>query len=498
MDICMKQLFFLLLLVQTSVSAIADEDYANKEVTAPMELSTVGTGVPVIATKACSHAEMLYKHEYMNLMQGDFITQLTYNGYNPGEPFSRHITVWMSNTEQRNFNNQADMAPTSTMTKVFDGDCTIAAGGSVNERIPLLTIPLDQPFEYGGYTVRVVIESTGEPVSQDVCFEQYKERWVCRYTTAEENGGQWSEPEYSQFPLTTLTVATPVVNLTGTVCNQDKIPIPNATIQLKSTSYPSTTIYTGETDGDGNYAIRIEEGNKYYMATVSAPGCATYTETWRGTAVKEKSQWDFTLYDAVAYKAGQRATIIMPVAPDASAGRYYRLDRTEGSQLVFEREPSPQANVPYVIFPDRDFSVDLKPLDLSGEAGKTSVPGVDFVGSYINYDFPTTTNQELIFLDETNDGGYEFKSDESYGGNYVVGGRIAALRACIIENGWYGKDIVFHDDNSVQPGDEGTVGMSVLSGKAGGTVTHDLQGRRMQGKPAKGVYILDGRKVVVK
>ena len=54
------------------------------------------------------------------------------------------------------------------------------------------------------------------------------------------------------------------------------------------------------------------------------------------------------------------------------------------------------------------------------------------------------------------------------------------------------------DDIPVLPGGEGTVGMSVLSGKAGGTVTHDLQGRRVQSKPAKGVYIRDGRKVVVK
>jgi hypothetical protein len=54
------------------------------------------------------------------------------------------------------------------------------------------------------------------------------------------------------------------------------------------------------------------------------------------------------------------------------------------------------------------------------------------------------------------------------------------------------------DDIPVLPGGEGTVGMSVLSGKAGGTVTHDLQGRRVQGKPAKGVYIRGGRKVVVK
>ena len=176
----------------------------------------------------------------------------------------------------------------------------------------------------------------------------------------------------------------------------------------------------------------------------------------------------------------------MPVTPDASWGRYFRLDRIEDSQLIFERELSPQANVPYVIFPDRDFFVDLSTLDLSIQAGKTSIPCVDFVGSFINYDFPTTDNQELIFLDETQDGGYEISNDDFWG-YYVVGGRIAALRACIIEDGWYGKDLVFHD---------GTSGIALSNcNKTTDVGIYDLQGRRVT-KMKHGIYIKDGKKII--
>ena len=458
-------------------------EYAPKDVVLPNTLYSVGAGAPVIATKAHSRAAMLLE-TFMYLKRGDVITQLTYKGYNPGKPFTRHFIVWMSNTQKTDIKDQDVMAAAETMTKVFEGDCTIPAGGSADERIPLLTIPLDQPFVFDDLRVRVVIESTGEPVEQDVCFEQNRQR-LCRYATADSEGSQWSQPEQSGLPLTTLTVATPVVNLTGTVFNQDKAPIPNATIQL--TDYQGGLYsYAGETDSEGNYAVRIEEGNRYFTATVSAAGCATYTGTFRA-AVKYTPEWDFTLYDAVVYKAGRRATIIMPVIPDASAGRYFKMDRTEEGQVVFEREFSPQANIPYVIIPDRDFVVDLKPLDLSVEAGKTSVSGVEFVGSYINREFTIFESQKLLFLDETADVEYDYSPMD---GITVVGGRIAALRACIIEDWRYGDDIVLHDEtDGISPALLDTVTDSIV---------YDLQGRRLQGKPEKGVYIHDGKKYLVK
>ena len=482
----MRRFILVFLLMLTSAIALADDEYAYREVIAPDEVYSVDVGAPLIATKPSNRAEMLYKIEYLNSNSGDMVTQLAFKGYNPGEAFTRHIVVWMSNTLSRRIEDTYS----ETLTKVFEGDCTIASGGSADERIPLLTIPLEHPFVYDGYSIRVIIESTGDPVAQDICFERYQYRWYCCHSTAEETGGEWSEPEYTYFPITTLTIATPVVNMTGTVCNQDNIPIPGATVQMKSTDWPTPIIYSGESDENGNYSIRIEDGNKSYLATVSAPGCATYTETYWGSTANQVSIRNFTLYDAVEYKAERRATIMMPVTPDASLGKYFRMARTEDMQLIFEREPSPQANVPYVIFPYEDFSVDLKPLDLTMEAGKTSISNVDFVGSYINYDFPTTDNQELIFLDETPDCGFAYYYSELWGQWFVGGGRIGALRACIVEDGWYGNEVVFHDDTS---------GITTAENDAiDGAVVYDLQGRRLIVTPQNGIYIAKGKKIVVK
>ena len=476
----MKKLLLLSLLILTSIVVIADEEYAYKEILAPDELYSVAGGVPFITTKTRSCADILYKHDFTKLTRGDLVTQLSYKGYNPGESFTRHFVVWMSNTDIRDIRDQIGMTSTETMTKVFEGDCTIPAGGSAEECIALLTIPLEQTFEYGGSTLRVVIESSGEAVERDVCFEQYRYYWQCRYVTSDEKDGEWSQTKDSRLPLTTITVATPVVNLTGTVKNQENKPVPNATIQMRSTDWPTPQVYTGETDSDGRFSIRIEDGNKLYHATVSAPYCATYTELYYNTHGKEMPQCVFTLYDAVEYKAGRRATIIMPVTPDASAGIYFRLDRREDDKLIFEREFSPQANIPYIIFPDKDFVVDLKPLDLTKEAGKTSVNGIDFIGSYVNTDFGVFESEAFQFLDETPD-------VENYG--RYEGGRIAALRAYLFGR-WYIPQIVYHDDS------DGI--SSVVADNAISTNIYDLQGRRINGKPTKGVYIESGRKAVVR
>ena len=471
----MKKLLFLSLFTLAFSTVFADDEYASKDVNAPNELHSVDAGAPLIATKKYSYANILYIHEFTQLMRGDLITQLSFKGFNPGEPFIRNFIVWMANTERRDIRTEGNFV--ENKIKVFEGKCTIAAGGNADECITLLTIPLEQPFEYDGSTMRVIIESTGEPVEQDVCFERSKWPWHCYYTIGDEDG---EEGDYAYTPVVSLTVLTPVVNLTGTVRNQDNKPVPNATIEMRSSGSYNKVVYVGETDNEGYYSMRIEEGNKSYSATVSAPGYATYTEQYRAPHWKDKPQFDFTLYDAVEYKAGRRATIIMPVTPDASAGKYYRLDRREDNKLIFEREPSPQANVPYVIVPDRDFAIDLKPLDLTMIAGKTQVWGVDFIGSYTNIDFGILGAESFKFLDETPD-------VEDYG--RYEGGRVAALRAYLFASA-YVPEIVFNDDtDGISPTATETIGKTAI---------FDLQGRRLSGKPAKGVYIENGRKRVVK
>ena len=68
----------------------------------------------------------------------------------------------------------------------------------------------------------------------------------------------------------------------------------------------------------------------------------------------------------ITFTKGQPTTIILPITPDASKGRYYRLDRWEEGKLVFEEERHPRARTPYIIVPNEDFNMEISASDVNG------------------------------------------------------------------------------------------------------------------------------------
>ena len=202
------------------------------------------------------------------------------------------------------------------------------------------------------------------------------------------------------------------------------------------------------------------------------------------------------LIDPVTFTQGQIATIILPTDPDASKGKYYRLDRWEDNQIVFEQELQPQARVPYIIVPDEDFSVDPSTMDLTGLSSDTVTVGdISFIGSYISKELPALTGGDMggsSFYYEIIDSTPDCQRDEAF--------TIGALRAYLTIR-W---------DDPINPGGErspqekmrivlkdyGTnISLTPDPSRNGGEV-YDLSGRRISAKPQRGVYIEDGRKVV--
>lgn len=198
--------------------------------------------------------------------------------------------------------------------------------------------------------------------------------------------------------------------------------------------------------------------------------------------------------EPITFTEGQVATIILPTEPEASKGKYYRLDRVEDGQIVFEQELHPQAHIPYIIVPDEDFSIDLSTLDLAGCYRDTvSVDDVSFIGSFVSEAFDYQDGFYIDIIDTTPDCRFE----ESC----VIG----ALRAYLLVR-WddpYNQggtkvppleklEVVLHDNGT---------GINNINIKDNGYI-YDLQGRKIA-KPQKGFNIIrysDGttRKVLVK
>ena len=190
--------------------------------------------------------------------------------------------------------------------------------------------------------------------------------------------------------------------------------------------------------------------------------------------------------EPVTFTAGQMATIILPTNPDASKGKYYRLDRYEDGQIIFEQELQPQAHIPYIIVPNEDFSIDLRTLDLTGLSRDTvSIAGISFIGSYVSETFDYPDGFYIDFIDIT--------SDCQFNESCVIG----ALRAYLLVR-WddpYNqggtrvpplnkRGIVLRDDET------GIKSLNV-------SVNHNdkifnLAGQRLS-KPQKGIYIENGK-----
>jgi len=207
----------------------------------------------------------------------------------------------------------------------------------------------------------------------------------------------------------------------GTVINQDGQPIQGANVCIYRPNYETgvnDVEYYATTDADGHYSIRVEEVNDiYYQFSIKAEGFPSYLQEYPFSLRKNfhggypAPQEVIALWNRLDYKKDQKATIILPEVPDPSLGRYYRMDHLDGFTVVFEREFEPKANVPYVIFPNSDFSIDLTQYDLD------NLPEPGFIPFFADSDEPsgiygTYTNTDLFgrrfcLLDETSDCGLD-------------------------------------------------------------------------------------------
>ena len=202
--------------------------------------------------------------------------------------------------------------------------------------------------------------------------------------------------------------------------------------------------------------------------------------------------------ETVSFTKNQMATIILPTEPDASKGKYYRLDRCEDGKIIFTEETQPKAKVPYIIIPNEDFSIDLSSLDLEGlTQASVSVGGVSFIGSYSHAEYNCEEGYYIDIIDKTPDCHVDDVN--------LRKATIGALRAYLKVN-WddpYGQgptkgvrdmlEIVLEDN----PNSIGNEELRVKNEELVDTV-YDLQGRRLSSKPTKGLYIQNGKKIMVK
>ena len=198
--------------------------------------------------------------------------------------------------------------------------------------------------------------------------------------------------------------------------------------------------------------------------------------------------------EAVSYTKGQMATIILPTEPDANKGKYYRLDRCEDGKIIFTEEFQPKAKVPYIIVPNEDFNIDLNTLDLEGlTKSSVSVGGVSFIGSYNHAEFNCEEGYYIDIIDKTTD----CHVDDANLRMVTIGALRAYLKVSWDDpyrqggtRGVRNKLAIVLEDNPNS--------IAKVKSENDNDGIYDLQGRHLLSKPAKGLYMQNGKKFMVK
>lgn len=463
-----------------AVSASAQEQ-ATREVVI-YEANAVGTGTPIDVTKESSEVSLRYNFYDSSIsyayFPGDRLTKMVFTGYNPGKEMERHLTVQVS-TESSG----------KDYTTVFDGNCTIPQGGTADACIPMLTIDFAKPVQVIECSpLNVKVTCTGEASETPVYFE----------IREIENSIQ------TRLPTILLTIQSDVAYFDCAISDQNGYPIVGATATLRNDQFR----FDATSGDDGRFSMKVIDDNVYYELSVKASGFPEYKtqpfylkDGMYPSAFADLLPYipvpdNIVISNKLDFTANHPATIILPDAPNPDWGRYYRLDRHEGRDIIFEREYEPKAGTPYVILPNEDFVINLADYDLSQSEEPERVPfsnnedskNIGFYGSYKSQPIQRSLSdgQFIHIIDTTPD----------CANGKVRDRRVGACRAYLVL-GVYSAEMSFEGPRYVYVGE--TDGITERQAPTTGNARcHDLQGRQLQGKPERGIYIQNGRKVVIK
>lgn len=458
-----------------TVTVTVEKESATETVTAGVKNAT-NSMVPLALNYKNSETEVIYTADKLaGMAAGANIGGVVFKGEKSTDNLTTTVTVWIANTtDEACTSADKTLCDVDGMTKVYDGEYTFVKGET-----NLLSITFPERFEYTGGNIRMVLRSVATTYKQ-AYFES--DGTDAAHCMGRHSDGDYTTASFSAYslPVANFLVVKDPSTVSGTVIKVDGTPVADATVELAN----GPVIYTATTDAEGKYTATVFQNDKTYTLTLAADG---QTKTKEGVSFADGNVTaDFILAGTIHFNAGQKSTLILATAPDATLGSYYALDKVEGNTVTFLKENTPQANVPYVFVPaaDCDVAVDEVP---ETEAGSTTVGEVTFQGNY---------GVKSLVSDEANTY-YGFLASD---GTFVqvgstTGATVNPMHAyLVVPVTGEAKVFSFVFDDNVVTGINGTT--AATAGEAG---LYDLNGRRVDTlRAAKGLYIKNGKKVIIK
>lgn len=187
---------------------------------------------------------------------------------------------------------------------------------------------------------------------------------------------------------------------------------------------------------------------------------------------------------------GKNCTVYLPFAIDAetaaSLGTFYELKGYDGTTVSMESVTETKANTPYMFKPKAaDTKVAAKMVKVEATPAAAPVVGsIKFVGTYEQKDIVSNTSTQY----------YCFMADGAEAGKFVrvitTPVTMNPYRAYMVVEGAAARELDLVIDGV-------STGIKNMKVGTDDNVYYDLQGRRVL-YPTKGLYIVNGRKVIIK
>ena len=486
--------------------------FAKEELSGDADMAANGTAsdAPLNLNYKNSESVTLYNAAALSaigIQNGSKISKITYKGYKTTDVQTTSFQVYYKWTDDQTLSQPESTYPYNAegMTNLIDEDHTWNKVGSSSELGDMIVLDFSSdPLVYtegkslmiymhsyvDGYKIAYFEKST---LSTDYCYERQQD--------AASITNSWNKKNPAAIHISLVAES---ATLAGTVTlNDSGSPVEGATVTLTSEDADKVQ-YTGTTNAAGEYSIEVIQSSRTYTVTAEKDGASVTVENVNDfsapvdlalVALPELTfgDADFSTTETVTrtLKAGWNA-IILPVTltadevtsafgANAEVAAYLGDEGTDDVTVKFEKVTKIVAGTPYLLW------LEAAPATAPSFQNKTittttkTVTGTvfDFVGVYANTG--------------VNAGDYFIK-----GGSFVqatTNNTVKPFRSYLKLKGAAARSITFMVGDEEVTGIENVIATQPVA-KEG---IYSLSGQKMNTQQLRrGLYIINGKKVVVK
>ena len=467
-----------------------------------------------------SESVQLYTAEDLELADGAKISQIKFKGQGGGD-IPAHVQVYYELTDETSMAKPtSNVYDTSSMTKILDNENFVWK--SSTSAIDLLVIDLENPIIYeAGKSLRIFVKSDAEKWKNYQFEASTKTGNACRQYSDGNLSGSWHDNQ--ALPIMYLRLDVEPRALSGTVTDPDGNAVEGAVVVLTSNDGDDVE-YEATSGADGAYNVNVIQSSRTYDAMVTAEGMEAGEEginvadeslvkNFQLSHVFVISEEGANLFDAtnaVVYlkpmlKDGLNA-VALPFSltkdevysifgANADVYTFQGVKAASGVVQAYfpsvmhadttvpevapeaqaEAEVAMEAGVPYLVYIDEEMQPQKFNADVKAEMKKTVTENMDFVATAAEVE---PADNQLVL-----DGTQFAKAAE--------GVKVLPFQAYLHakNSDIAGAAVNLH---SMPDAVEG-----IVIDREGDDVIYDLNGFRVK-NPDKGIYIINGKAVMVK